>query len=362
MDVIVDTGIRGKALCSFIDGSLLVYKKGIFYIYKLKETKPCNVFRLPISTKKKLLCQSRLFERVLHIEPRWAIPIDDKNAFVLFGDKLYRLNIVTGDFSCEPLQVRGKPLSITRIEEIDGFKNSFVLGDYGLNSCREQVKIYQYSDCEKRWDSIYTFKSGTIRHIHAIVPDKFRNRVLILTGDEDAESGIWAAYDNFARVEPILVGEQRYRACQAIPYRDEIYFLSDKPSECNYVWKIKEKDKTILNVASLRGSCIYGRVVGENGFFSTTCEPDAHAKNRIGYWLSTRPGKGVKDHKIDIFVINSSHMEVIGTFQGDGLPLRLFQYATATFAYSADGNIYFTPVCVRKYDMHVFMVNAESFS
>ena len=127
----------------------------------------------------------------------------------------------------------------------------------------------------------------------------------------------------------------------------------------NYLWIIDEKDKEILQTEAIRGSCIYGRVVGERGIFSTTCEPEAHAKNKVDYWLSTRPGKGVKDNKIDIILIENGELSVISTFQSDGMPLRLFQYATATFAYSSDDKIYFTPQCVKRYDMHVFMLNKD---
>lgn len=359
MEDVIDIGIKGKALCSFKDGSLLVYRKGSFYLFQPDKKKQLNQFTLPIHQTKKILCHFRLLERLLHTEPRWAIPIDNDNVYIFFEGKMYRVNARSGKFTEEQLPVRGKPLTIIKIKAINGFSDSFALGDYGQNNNREEVRIYQKHSGTSEWRIACSFPKGTVRHIHALVPDPLRNRILILTGDEDLESGIWAAYNDFSKIEPVLVGKQKYRTCQAIPYKDRIYFLSDKPSEENYLWIIDEKDKEILQTEAIRGSCIYGRVVGERGIFSTTCEPEAHAKNKVDYWLSTRPGKGVKDNKIDIILIENGELSVISTFQSDGMPLRLFQYATATFAYSSDDKIYFTPQCVKRYDMHVFMLNKD---
>ena len=353
---VIDTGIKGKVLCSFCDGRILVYRKGKFYVYSPDFLKIISEFELPLNDIKKIFSKFRLIERVLHVEPRWAVPINQEETLIFYSGKMYHINTMTGKQYSEELPVRGKPLSITHIEGVKGFHDSYLLGDYGTNNEREPVSVYQRPDDSGSWKVVYTFPAGTVRHVHNIIQDADEDRVLILTGDEDAESGVWAAYNNFASVVPILVGEQRYRACQAFSSNGEVYLLSDKPSEANYLWKIDSVGKEIPQIQLLRGSCIYGTGTLGKGYFSTTCEPDAHARNKIDYWLSTHPGKGIKDNSIDIMEFNNGKCEPLATFQGDGLPLRLFQYATATFSYSGDGKFYFTPVCVKLYDMHIFRI------
>lgn len=50
-------------------------------------------------------------------------------------------------------------------------------------------------------------------------------------------------------------------------------------------------------------------------------------------------------------------METVAQFEHDGLPLRLFQYGTVTFTNVQNGQVYFTPHCVKKDVECVFMVN-----
>lgn len=355
---ITDTGMRGKALCSFCDGSLLIYRAGMFYLIASDRKHVLNQFILPMTWWKRMLSRFRLVERILHSEPRWAIPSGEASAYVCYGNYVFNVDVYTSAFKVENLSVRGRPLAVSRIEGMKGFDNSYIIGDYGLNPNREAVHIYQKRDGQEEWKITYTFKAGRIRHIHALVPDKKRNCIYILTGDEDRESGVFIAYNNFQKVVSMLEGKQSYRFCQAIPCDDSVFFLTDSPSEPNAIYAYYFGDNLLHKVASIRGSCIYGFVRGKTGFFSTTCEPDAHADNAVDYWLSRKHGAGIQDRKIEIFCVSDGVYMPLGTFESDGLPLRLMQYATASFAFCEDEKCYFTPVCVKKNDMHIFEISS----
>lgn len=349
-----DTGIRGKALCQFFDRSVLLYRLGKIYLVNPADGQKMRKITLPIEKWKRVASLFRLPERLAHVEVRWAYPIGGYWAFVFYGNHLWRINAETGEYYQEEVELKGKPLSFAEIKEISGFENSYVIGDYWGNPRREAVHIHQKCIGDRKWHIAFTFPPGTVRHIHGIVPDKQHGCVYILTGDEDAESGIWIARNNFAEVKALYVGKQSYRACQLFLYDEDIFYLTDAPSEENHLYCIC--GEKIVQKELLRGSCIYGLVRENGGFFSTTCEPDAHAHSKFRYWLTNKPGAGVKDASIDVFGVLGGQICNIKSFSHDRLPLRLFQYAAATFANSVCDEVYFTPECVKKYDQHVFKI------
>ena len=52
MEDVIDIGIKGKALCSFKDGSLLVYRKGSFYLFQPDKKKATKSIHAPNSSNK----------------------------------------------------------------------------------------------------------------------------------------------------------------------------------------------------------------------------------------------------------------------------------------------------------------------
>lgn len=93
------------------------------------------------------------------------------------------------------------------------------------------------------------------------------------------------------------------------------------------------------------------------GSYSVTCEPDAHTSNKLQYWFSNVPGRGIKGKKVEVFAVEGNgEMAALCCFEHDGLPLRLFQYGTVTFTNAVGNRCYFTPMCVRGKDMHVYEI------
>ena len=180
-----DTGIRGKALCLLDDIHLLVYYKCEFRLISLSENKVESRFVLPAKKWKRTLSRIRLCERLLHMEPRWGLPLDERHAIISFSNRFFEVDVYTGEFQEEIVGAKGKPLNICHIDDVPGFEPSYVVGDYFSNPNREDVKLYSRSKNDLEWKTAYVFPAGTIRHIHNIVPDKENQRVLILTGDDD---------------------------------------------------------------------------------------------------------------------------------------------------------------------------------
>lgn len=346
-------GIKGKGLYIFNDGRFLVYRKGYLYVYS-ENQKVIESIKLNICLWKMSLGKLRLFERLLHIEPRFAVDIGNDNILVQLGRKMLSINLLDKSITEERVSFRGRPLNYVKIEGITGFKDSVVIGDYGSNENCETVNIYQrtYDGC---WAVVYTFQPGVIWHIHGFVADKDDNCIYILTGDEDNQSGVWRAYNNFQKVEPIFIGSQQYRTCQICKIGKKIYYFTDAPSEPNFLYSYDISLKQIEKISSIRGTCIYGSIIPKGIIVSTTCEPEAHFDSPIYGMITRKPGSGIKGRGVDLLLFDEqSELRTIKSFKHDGLPLKLFQYGTIVFSNYNNGRVLFTPISVKKYDMCVF--------
>lgn len=348
------TPIKGKIICAD-NKTLLCCHKGKLKIYLLNEMKCIKEICLPIAAWKRIASNFRILERLLHTEVRCGVWLDSNNIILIIECGVYCFNIKKCTFVKE-LSLNNKPLSALKIENIDGFKNSVLIGDYGKNSRRDPVNIYQRESETGKWGIVYTFPPGKVRHIHGFFPDAANGGIYISTGDEDSESGIWKATHNFKYVEPLLLGKQQYRCCQIVPIKNGIMFLTDSPSEQNYIYSLK--NGVLTQGPKVDGTCIYGAVAESVFIGSTTVEPEAHAKNKFEYWLSNKIGAGIKNNVSNLILVTPEmEQTVLCKYTHDGLPLRLFQYGTIYIVYAGNNVIYFSPNAVKKYDNCIFRLD-----
>ncbi len=337
-----ETEYRGKVLLQLHDGRVLAYHKGQILIYN-GDHQSKRAIRLPLSFIKACLCKWRLTERMLHMDIRWASETDDGHVLILFEDSVFCVDLPNGMLQKEQCSFRGKPFSICQ------YKDKLLFGDYGLNPDHLPVRIY-CRDTDGCWKTLYSFPAEMVRHIHNIISSE--DRIYILTGDEDSECGIWYTDDEFKTVYPLLRGNQQYRCCQMIPTPEGLFFVTDAPSESN--WLYCASGNAVRQIDQIDGTCIYGTKDAEYLVFSTTVEPEAHAGNKFEYWLTNKPGKGIKNTSCYVYVLHNGLLNRIAEFRHDRLPLRLFQYATCYFSNIMNGTVYFTPVSVKKKDMRIF--------
>ena len=351
------TKMRGKALCMLPGGGLLCYRRGKCVLYARDEEKAIAAFPLPIPAWKRLLCRLRLVERGMHLEARWAVPTEDNAVLLQFGGGIWRLNWETGELTREQVPVKGKPLSICPVRNVEGFPDGFLVGDYRMKRDGAPVSIYHRDAKTGIWRCCHRFPAGAVRHIHGFCPDSGGKCVYILTGDEDAESGIWIARNDFQEVEPFLVGRQQYRTCQMVTASNGQFYLTDAPSEQNCLYRIE--NGRAQAVSAIPGTCIYGTSAPWGGIYSTACEPDAHGSSWLQKLLTNRPGAGADGRNIQVFALEDGKIHSLAGFRHDGLPLRLFQYASASFTQLDNDVCYFSPVCVRGADMKIFKVTVS---
>ncbi len=322
-----------KPIC-FHENKLVVNKyDSLFFLEndKLSNKPICN---LPNTWSKKILNLNSLAYRVLRSGVNFGISFDEF-IYVIHTKKLYQINPKSGIIKLEINFKNGNgPLSIAKIISIDGFYDGLYFGDYFSNLNKDVINIYRRTTSSNMWEVIYTFKKGEINHIHSLIPDEKNKCVWILAGDFDNSAGIWKATDNFNNVEPILCGNQQYRACVAFPLNGGLLYATDSQLETNYIRFLKKTEDVWKSeiISEINGSCIYGCMLKDNFVFSTTTEPYGLKDSFIQNLFDRKRGKGIIKNESHIIIGNIENgFNIIFKNKKDIFPYNLFRFGTIIF-------------------------------
>lgn len=331
------------------DKSMLSYKSGKI-LYEVINNRSFSV-RLPLNAWKRLCSHSRMAERFLRLTPKCVERIDDIQFLISYAGAVYCLNVESQELKEEHhyCPMMNNPLYFTKIEGIEGFTDGVLYGEYPINPSRNPISIYQRSIIGI-WEKIYTF-NGSILHIHNIIPDKSRGCVYILTGDENKESGIWEARNDFKDVKPIVIGSQQYRSCVAFPTKGGLIYATDSPLEKNSLYYLNIERKKTFYLADITGACVFGTEKEGKYYFAADVEPDASLP-LWKYWTTYKLGKGIKDRKVRVYAGNLDEgFKVVAEFEKDNWPYTAFQFGNVLFPKcEIDGKVLIQPVAVKKYD------------
>ena len=284
------------------------YKNGKIYISRdVYDSAKKEVFDVYPERKKslikKIIINSKLFQRMFRLEPRSCIIT--KNKFLCFSfNKSIFIFTENGDFvNCSKVRDEMRcPLQITYVSNIDGFDDALIYGEYGWNDDRGPVNIMRFNG--KMWEPVYTFPKNTICHVHSIVPCKEKKCLFILTGDNDSESGIWIAKENFSQISPILIGKQMYRSCAAIIKNGALFYATDTPVEENHLFSFNYKDEPTV-LYDLPGTVINSINLNGKWLFSTAVEQNPNLPKLL-HCLSSKIAKGIKDRYSHLFIMKSN--------------------------------------------------------
>lgn len=280
--------------------------------------------------------QERHWESVAHFRPAWWRELTSRNrlTYRLLRDGFHALAVLNdgGLVGAVPgaivTRVRGaddfrvthrihrgtRPLHITSTHS-----GKLYWGEYFDNRDRAEVHIYVSEDRGASWHVAYTFKAGTIRHVHNIVDDPWRKCLWILTGDEGSECKILRATEDLSSIETVLEGKQQFRAVAAIAAEEGVYLSTDTPYEQNHIYRL-DSAGTLECVGDLNSSSIYGSRVGHALFFSTMAEPSAVNDEAEVHIVGSRSGRD---------------WTMLLKWKKDFWPMRYFQYGNIVLP---DGN------------------------
>ena len=351
-----------KPLCATMNG-LLAYHKYALYLYN--DNAFVKLLELPASIKNRVLSCHRILERMARSEPQSAI-LCDNTVFVARRHEVLQISLKDGSVidkhSFRKSYIHTNRLSM--IENINDFSDCVAYGEYQPNVKREEVYIWRKKTRGTNdWECVYTFKGGQIRHIHALIPDKLHGCVYILTGDEDKESGIWKATDDFKKVEPLLVGDQAYRSCIAYVDGEELCYSTDIPSRQNTITRVDLNTMQTEALYDLPGSSTVGCRCGKYTIFCTSVETEEpktrRKKDMIRYLLGQKLPAGIKDRFPRVYVYSRDNKIVEWLkFEKDIWPAGLFRFGRAIPLYDEfRGRLYLYPGAVKKYDGKLYFIN-----
>ena len=344
-----------KALYIFKKGEVLYYKNFSLYIGE----EPIVDFFKYVNPLKKVLSKKRIFNRLLRLEPRTAV-VQNEICLLSFLKKIFVISLKEKQI-LSVFSVRDGFSNILNFCSVTLNNNAvFYWGDYGQNEKKEEINIYRYSS-SSGLEICYTFPQNTIKHIHNILYDKYRDQFVVFTGDLDADVGIYIASNDFSEVKPLLTGDESYRAVVGNILEDGLIWATDSVLKENYLYYYSFENNELKVLATLGGSVIYGTKVNRGLAFATTVEPYPSKKSKILSLLDNRRAPSVKSMDVDLYFLSEGlNLKKKASYRKDCLPMRLFQYGHISFPIyedETDSLLYYNPVGVRTCDGKILKID-----
>lgn len=338
--------IKGFLLYKTADKQGILFTDLSFYKINLETGNRELVARLPVGGKKRFLSKYRITNRLLRLDPRASVQVDNHRFLVSVLHKVWLLDVEKK--TLEPVFNSRKNFSDNL--NFCEYNGKVYWGDYGVNVVHEPINIYEMNQ-DGKVRIVYTFPQGDVIHVHNIFLDENRSKFWVLMGDNEEKAGIYTANLDWKEVKPIKVGKQIYRSVVGFPYKGGLLYATDSVDYDNYL-RLIEVDGAEKVLAPINGSCIYGGETKDNFLFSTTVEPRAGAGFK--HIFENRLGGGIKSWEVHIIAVSKKDLSIrtVKTLRKDWLPMVLFQYGRVRFAGGQENTntIWCSPVACKKYD------------
>lgn len=227
---------------------------------------------------------------------------------------------------------------------LDESSGKIFFGEYN-NQRPYAVRIFRGSDDGRRWEVCYKFPEGRIKHVHSIIPDPYRRRLWICTGDADHEIGLFYTDDDFNSVHLFKGGDQSWRMIGLVPLEDALIWGSDAgkdaaPEIRNLIYRYDFRRARKEALTEIDKPAYYAARFGNGGIaLASTFEPGFKRKvdESAELWLS-RDGE-------------KWEIAVRLPFQPSGRRYGT-KYAMICLPLgdSSDGSVYLTPLNVKDHD------------
>lgn len=273
---------------------------------------------------KRLASNSRLAQRLLRFMVTNVIPLANGEIFVTFDKSV---GVVRSGKYCE---VKGlfRPCRVLRGAcAVDNAGNVF-FGEYLANNERGGMRVYKYSPGSSRLESIFTFPSNSIKHIHGIYFDRFTNSLFCLTGDDDKECRITQTFDEFRTLETVGEGDETWRAVSLLFSAESLLYGMDAEFRDNHILQFDRQSREQRSLGQVSGPVYFSKQFSGEMFFTTTAENAPSQKENVAaIWNVDAQGK----------------CEEIAKFRKDRWHRALFMFGTIHFPYTntVEDGLYF---------------------
>ena len=199
--------IQGLLLCKTEEDEGLLFHNLCFYKVNLETGRKERIVELPVGNKKKTLCRFRVTNRLLRLEPRSSIKVDNQKFLISVLHKVWLLDVEKKTLE----SVFNSKKNFSDNLNFCTYNGKVYWGDYGINVSHEPINIYEMND-KGQVCVAYTFPQGDVIHVHNIFLDENNSKFWVLMGDNEEKAGIYTASLDWQDVRPVKVGEQKYRA------------------------------------------------------------------------------------------------------------------------------------------------------
>ena len=280
----------------------------ITYIKNGKQKK----IRIPTDSLgwKKLFMPLRKARRALRLDKTIIIPCNRGFAAVRNG-RIYVYDDSSNTWNQSETRLNCRNPMYNAILNVEG---TLYIGEYGKPNGVGK-RILMSKDDGLTWSCVHQFKSDEIRHIHALLWDKYEQKIWIFTGDFNPEPQVFKADKNFNNFERVGGGTQHWRACHAIFSKNYVDWIMDCPLEKVHHIRLDRATGAISTGQSFAGPVWYARKYGEIILAASAQEiGPSHMDKKLHLYKST----DLKD------------WTEIGTFEHDGWPKGYFRYGIMT--------------------------------
>lgn len=270
----------------------------------------------------------RKLRRLLRLDKVMIVPISDGFVMFRFG-RIYKYSIGLKQWTVSSFKMNCRNPMYNGVLKVD---STIYAAEYG-NPNGIGKRIIK-SDTEGiDWEVVYQFQPNEIRHIHALMYDKYTDKIWIFTGDADEECKVLIADKSFNKVEEVGSGSQEWRACHAIFTQDAVHWIMDSPLKEVHHIIYDRKSKKISIGQTFAGPVWFAKDYGDILLAASAQEiGPSHIDNKLHLYLS-------KDMK---------SWSEITTFEHDGWPKGYFRFGTITFSRGTSIVLFFEGV--NKYD------------
>jgi hypothetical protein len=215
---------------------------------------------------------SRLFRRALRLDKCNVFPLDPfgHELVIIRGGAVFRY--------CQGELRKTLTLKLARnILHTDlciAPSGRLFFGEYGANRNRMPIPIYVSNDKGASWQVAYEIPGGKAKHVHGVYADKYSDRIWIFTGDENGESWVIHADENFSDVHYIGDGSQTFRACEVFFTPNKVVWAMDSPVATSRMVHFDRQSGSVEQHFAFPGPVWYGRELPGKGFIvASTVEP-----------------------------------------------------------------------------------------
>ena len=220
----------------------------------------------------------------------------------------------------------------------DVINNRLLFGEYYSNGkkndlIRGEVKIFQFDENSKITIP-YKFGKNDIRHIHNIILNSYKEKYVVLTGDNDLESKIIEFDFDFKNSKILCSNKQIFRTVDLVCQKNRYIVASDTEKTENIIFNLDKKNK-ISHITAVGGSVFYIKKYSKFYLSTTALEPSLINQQEYVFLYASLDGKSwitLKKFKKSIYPLKLS---------------KIFRYPSIELIDITDCNFGYIPLYMR---------------